>query len=147
MGSPPPPPLQDVGKREERQRRRDSERDRQTHTQTSTKNKERETHTYTLVTRQTDPERDKGRRRDGGTEDIKMETPKRQTRLRRIKEMQGGKGRREGEIGKNQGKKGDLEGKLQAGCWALDLAGAGSADPGLEPLAEASGSGARVFLA
>lgn len=144
MGSPPPRHFRMLGKG---RRDRGGETPRETDTQTSTKNKERETHTYTLVTRQTDPERDKGRRRDGGTEDIKMETPKRQTKMRRIKEMQGGKGRREGEIGKNQGKKGDLEGKLQAGCWALDLAGAGSADPGLEPLAEASGSGARVFLA
>lgn len=60
--------------------------------------------------------------------------------------MQGGKGRREGEIGKNQGKKGDLEGKLQVGCWVFDFVGVGFVDFGFEFFAEVSGFGVRVFL-
>lgn len=77
--------LQDVGEKQETQR---EEGEGETDTQTSTKNKERNIYTHARVSKQTDPERDKSRKRVGETEDIKMETLKRQTRRRRRKEME-----------------------------------------------------------
>lgn len=92
--------FQDVGEREEIQREEIQREEREGERHIYKEQRDRETHIYTLVTRQIDSERDKSRKTDGGTEDIKMETPKRQTKKGRRKEMQGEKGREEGKIGK-----------------------------------------------
>ena len=91
MGSRPSPPhSRMLGKGRDRGRR-DRQTDRPTDIHKKTKG---EPCTYTLGTRLT--HRETRAEKDGRTEDIKTEIPKTQTRVRRRKEKEGGKGRRDG---------------------------------------------------
>lgn len=94
----------------------------------------RETHIYTLVTRQTDSEGDKSRKRDGGIEDIRWRHQRDKQGRGEERTWREKKAEKKVKLVRSRKKRGrDLEGKLQEGRGALDLPGAGSADPGLGP--------------